>query len=217
MFKTTDHHVSCSTASSEPPETTFAAMHCGRHDTATQQSREKRSCFLRAWRHCIPFLMWSDETNFTGRVLLDFSALVRAYRATCQAQTTQRMDQFFQWWVVSLAPRCNRHSRDMQRSMSLASLSRSFKYLQTLVSIPCAVLFYRIPQHRQRISKKNRFSIRFLSGFMLCFYLSLRFALIALREPLEKRLPPLSWCSRQDVHISHIACEQAQLCATSAR
>lgn len=71
---------------------------------------------------------------------------------------------------------------------------KSFKIFQVfatpgLHSLCCFVL---IPQHRQRISKKNRFSIRFLSGFMLCFYLSLRFALIALREPLEKRLPPLS-------------------------
>ena len=63
------------------------------------------------------FLMWSDEANFTGRMLPDFSGLVGACSATCQAQTTQRMDQFFQWWVVSLAPR-RRHSRDMQRSMS---------------------------------------------------------------------------------------------------
>jgi hypothetical protein len=98
-----------------------------------------------------------EATRLTSQDVCFLTSQVRAYRATCQAQTTQRMDQFFQWWVVSLAPRCNRHSRDMQRSMSLASLSRSFKYLQTLVSIPCAVLFYRIPQHRQRISKKKSF------------------------------------------------------------
>ena len=140
MFKTTDHHVSCSTA---PSHLRQHLQLCTDAMTLQLSKAEKKGvAFVAFLEHEGTVSLFSCEaTRLTSQDVCFLTS--QPYCSPCLQGNLPGTDYTAHGSVLPVMGgfTCTKMQSTQQGYAAINVACKSFKYLQTLVSIPCAVLF----------------------------------------------------------------------------